>query len=338
VPLVALDAVVEIEGSTGRREIAVEALHCLPGETPQREAVLEPGDLIVAVRLPGEARTLAAHARYLKVRERTSYAFAVVSAAACLRIEKGTIEDPRLSLRGVAAKPWRARSAEKILTGCNPGSVAFGQAAKVALADAKPSGDNQFKIELAHHNAMEAHAIVAAWDDDTLSIDMPTQALVMVRARIAEFFDPHSQPFHWRRLCLKGLAGPQILGIMAARLVGRPVKLVLRREHMYGPVGHRAPTRQRIRIGGDSDGRLTAIDHHSQTTSSTFDDFFEPAAHVSHTLYASPASATSHEAVRIDTGTPLFMRAPGENLDQPRWRVRSMRRPGLARRILWLPD
>src|ERR1700744_3134947 len=73
VPLVALDAVVEIEGSSGRREVAVEALHCLPGDTPARESALEPGDLIVALRLPGEARAFSAHQRYLKVRERTSY-------------------------------------------------------------------------------------------------------------------------------------------------------------------------------------------------------------------------------------------------------------------------
>jgi xanthine dehydrogenase YagR molybdenum-binding subunit len=99
---------------------------------------------------------------------------------------------------------------------------------------------------------------------------------------------------------------------MAARLVGRPVKPVMRREHMYGPVGHRAPTRQTLRIGTEGDGLLTAIDHRAKTVSSTFDDFFEPAADASHTLYASPAIATSHEAVRIDTGTPLFMRAPGE--------------------------
>src|ERR1700726_3590038 len=108
------------------------------------------------------------------------------------------------------------------------------------------------------------------------------------------------------------ISGPQLLGILAARLVGRPVKLVLRREHMYGPVGHRAPTRQTLRIGTDGDSLLTAIDHHAKTVSSTFDDFFEPAADASHTLYASPAIASSHEVVRIDTGTPLFMRAPGE--------------------------
>ncbi len=145
-PLVALDAVVEIEGRTGRREIALDSLHHLPGDTPERESALEPGDLIVALRLPVEAGTFSAHARYLKVRERTSYAFAVVSAAAALRIERGTIRDARLALGGVAAKPWRARSAEAVLAGSAPGDVPFRRAAEAALADARPSGDNRFKI------------------------------------------------------------------------------------------------------------------------------------------------------------------------------------------------
>jgi xanthine dehydrogenase YagS FAD-binding subunit len=149
VPLVALDAVVEIEGRSGRREVALEALHRLPGATPEQESDLEPGDLIVALRLPGEARAFSAHARYLKVRERTSFAFAVVSAAASLRIEGGTIRDARLALGGVAAKPWRARAAEQHLAGRHPDAVAFFHAAEAALADAKPSGDNGFKIELA---------------------------------------------------------------------------------------------------------------------------------------------------------------------------------------------
>src|SRR5260370_24211384 len=105
VPLVALDAVVEIEGRAGRREVAVEALHRLPGDTPERESVLEPGDLIVALLLPRHADTFSAHARYLKIRERTSFAFPVVSAAAALRIEQGTIPDPRLALRALAPKP-----------------------------------------------------------------------------------------------------------------------------------------------------------------------------------------------------------------------------------------
>jgi xanthine dehydrogenase YagS FAD-binding subunit len=162
VPLVALDAVVEIEGRAGRREIALEDLHRLPGDTPERETTLEPGDLIVAVRLPAEARTFSAHARYLKVRERTSFAFAVVSAAAGLRIEQGTIRKARLALGGVAAKPWRARAAEQVLTGARADAAAFRRAAEAALADAKPSGDNLFKIELARRIVLRALTLAAA--------------------------------------------------------------------------------------------------------------------------------------------------------------------------------
>jgi xanthine dehydrogenase YagS FAD-binding subunit len=162
VPLVALDAVVEIEGRTGRRQIAVEDLHRLPGDTPEQDSALEPGNLIVALRLPGEAGAFASHARYLKVRERTSYAFAVVSAVAALRLERGAIREARLALGGVAPKPWRARAAEKILAGVHPGDAAFRRAAAAALADAKPSGDNRFKIELAQRIVVRALTLAAA--------------------------------------------------------------------------------------------------------------------------------------------------------------------------------
>ncbi|UWU85609.1 xanthine dehydrogenase family protein subunit M [Bradyrhizobium yuanmingense] len=162
VPLVALDAIVEIEGRDGRREIALDELHRLPGDAPERETVLEPGDLIVAVRLPPAARGFAAHARYLKVRERTSYAFGVVSAAAALRIENGRIAQARLALGGVAAKPWRARAAEDVLKGVAPTADAFQEAARRALESAKPSGDNAFKIELARRIVMRALTLAAA--------------------------------------------------------------------------------------------------------------------------------------------------------------------------------
>jgi xanthine dehydrogenase YagS FAD-binding subunit len=162
VPLVALDAVVEIAGKTGRREIALEDFHRLPGDTPERDSVLKPGELIVALRLPAEARGFSAHARYLKVRERTSYAFAVVSAAAALQVEAGTIRGAGLALGGVAAKPWRARSAEKLLESQRPDAAAFRRAAEAALADAKPSGDNQFKIELAQRVLVRALSLAAA--------------------------------------------------------------------------------------------------------------------------------------------------------------------------------
>ena len=168
VPLVALDAVVEIEGNAGRREIPLEKFHRLPGEAPERETVLEPGEMIVAVRLPAEAAGFAAHARYLKVRERTSYAFAVVSAAAALRFEGDRIADARVALGGVAAKPWRAREAELILAGTRPDGSLFHRAAEAALADAKPAGDNGFKIELARRIVVRALSLAAAGTPERL--------------------------------------------------------------------------------------------------------------------------------------------------------------------------
>jgi xanthine dehydrogenase YagR molybdenum-binding subunit len=190
---------------------------------------------------------------------------------------------------------------------------------EAGLAAAEKRIEATYETPPQYHNAMEPHAIVASWNGDMLSIDTPSQAMVMARARVAELFGLAPEKVHIRSPFLGGgfgskgfLTGPQILGVMAAKLVGRPVKLVLRREQMYGPVGHRAPTRQRLRLGTDGEGRLTAIDHHARTVSSTYDDFYEPAAGASHALYAARAIRTSHDAVRVSTGTPLFMRAPGE--------------------------
>lgn len=156
VPLAAFDAVVEIEGANGRREIALEDLHLLPGTTPERENALEPGEMIVAVRLPAAVRRFAPHTRYLKVRERTSYAFAVVSAAAGLVIENGSIVEARIALGGVAAKPWRMKAAEALIAGAKPSLGLYTKAAETALADAKPSGDNAYKIPLARNIIVRA--------------------------------------------------------------------------------------------------------------------------------------------------------------------------------------
>ena len=162
VPLVALDAVVEIAGKNGLRELPLEELHRLPDDAAARDNVLAPGELIVALRLPPAAKGFSANARYLKVRERTSYAFAVVSAAAALRIENGRIKEGRIALGGVAAKPWRARAAEQALIGATPDAASFREAAKAALANAKPSGDNAFKIELARRIVVRALTLAAA--------------------------------------------------------------------------------------------------------------------------------------------------------------------------------
>jgi len=200
----------------------------------------------------------------------------------------------------------------------NPAVVHKGDA-EAGLAEAALTIDATYETPAQYHNAMEPHAIVAAWDGDRLSIDTPSQGLALAQGRLAGLFGIPPENIHIRSPFLGGgfgskglMTGPQVLGVLAARLVGRPVKLVLRREQMYGPVGHRPLTRQTLRIGSDGDGALTAIAHHTKTASSTFDDFFEPASDISHTLYASPAIASSHEAVRLDIGTPMFMRAPGE--------------------------
>ena len=170
-----------------------------------------------------------------------------------------------------------------------------------------------------YHNPLEPHATVAAWDGDKLTLHTPSQGMTLAQGRLAGLFgiDPQNimikSPFLGGGFGSKGLiAGPQVLGIMAARLVGKPVKLVVRREQMFGPVGHRGETRQTLRLGADESGGLTALDHHTLTTTSFYDDFFEPAGLTSRHLYASPAISTRHEGVRNDIGTPIFMRAPGE--------------------------
>ncbi|MCB8839342.1 xanthine dehydrogenase family protein molybdopterin-binding subunit [Aurantimonas sp. VKM B-3413] len=170
-----------------------------------------------------------------------------------------------------------------------------------------------------YHNAMEPHSIVASWDGDSVSIDMPTQGLAMAVGRVAGLFGIPAENIHIRSPFLgggfgsKGMpAGPQMLGIIAAKMVGAPVKLVLSRQQMYGPVSHRGQTRQTLRLGVAEDGRLTAMEHLTLAPTSRFDDFIEPSSNASHSLYAAPAIRTSHKAVRIDIGTPGFMRAPGE--------------------------
>ena len=147
VPLVALDATVHVHGPTGARTIAFADFHLLPGETPEIETALAPGELITAIKLP--AAPIAAHSTYRKVRDRASYAFALVSVAAALEVEDGTVRDVRLALGGVAHKPWRASKAEAALRGGPATAEAFDAAAAAELAEAEGLRDNAFKIPLA---------------------------------------------------------------------------------------------------------------------------------------------------------------------------------------------
>ena len=163
VPLAAFDALVEIAGPDGDRAVPLTDFHRLPGDHPERETDLRPGELITALRLPPEAADFRAHARYLKVRDRTSYAFAVVSAAAALTLEGGRIGRARLALGGLALKPWRVAEAEAALAGQAPSPEAYAKAADAALAGAEPTGAaNAFKIELARRVAVRALTQAAA--------------------------------------------------------------------------------------------------------------------------------------------------------------------------------
>ncbi|AXJ94888.1 MULTISPECIES: xanthine dehydrogenase family protein subunit M [unclassified Sphingomonas] len=147
VALTALEAEVAVAGPAGERRIAFADLHLLPGDTPERETTLAPGELIVAVHLPPPP---AGRPAYRKVRDRASYAFALVSVAAVLDVgEDRVIRDVRLALGGVAHKPWRATRAEAMLRGARAEADRFAAAAAAELADAVPLRDNGFKIELA---------------------------------------------------------------------------------------------------------------------------------------------------------------------------------------------
>jgi xanthine dehydrogenase YagS FAD-binding subunit len=148
VALVALDTIVHLEGPMGPRQIKLTELHRLPGSTPQIETELQANELITAIEIP--ACPFAARSTYRKVRDRASYAFALVSVAAALDIgDDGTVRDVRIALGGVAHKPWRAFSAEAVLRGLPPIAETFRTAADAELADARPLRYNAFKIELA---------------------------------------------------------------------------------------------------------------------------------------------------------------------------------------------
>jgi xanthine dehydrogenase YagS FAD-binding subunit len=146
VALVALDATMRVRGPLGERSFPVEQLFRLPGDTPHLEHTLQPGELIIEIRVPGAA--YARHARYLKVRDRASYEFALVSAAAALLVEQGVIQQARLAAGGVGTVPWRLRECETALIGRRPDRQSFETAAKLAMRGAHPLHHNQYKLEL----------------------------------------------------------------------------------------------------------------------------------------------------------------------------------------------
>lgn len=160
VALVALDAVVQTQGPRGERSIPIIDFHLLPGDTPHLETVLEHGEIITAVDLPEMPFTWRSH--YLKIRDRASYAFALVSAAVVLEINEEVIRNARIALGGVGTKPWRSLEAEQVLVGAPATQETFTAAANAAMREARPYRHNQFKIELVKRTLEEALKTVAA--------------------------------------------------------------------------------------------------------------------------------------------------------------------------------
>lgn len=463
VALAALDAVIRVQGARGERAIPVAEFHRLPGDEPERDTVLRSDELIVAIDVPVGVHTRRSH--YLKIRERVSYEFAVVSAAAAVTLDGGTITGARLALGGVAARPWRLPEAEAALRGVALADLDRLRAAvATSFEDARPLAGNAFKVELAqrtavralrtrgevmtgllrpdgpakltgaavyaadtqiehiahallvpavvptgriaeidtgaasaqpgvltvlthrdlprlqsvpspplgqsviplsddrvyyegqpvamvlaetpeqarhaaglaeadavitatyttadrHHNPMEPSATVAMWDGDQLTVHDATQWISGVQQALAAAFDmPTDQvrvvcPFIGGGFGCKGWTWPhQLLTAAAARVLGRPVKLVLTRAEMFTACGHQPATRQSVWLGARRDERLTAIRHHSVNSTARFHDFAENATGGTRWMYASPAIAVSTRVERTDHPMPTPMRAPAEGV------------------------
>jgi len=147
VALTALEATIHIQNSKGARSVPINEFYLLPGDTPERETVLEPGDLITDVTLP--APVPGSKSFYLKLRDRASYEFALSSAAVIVKVENNRLTHVRVALGGVGTRPWRSREAEQALEGATVSETSFRAAGEAALKDARPQSQNGFKIELA---------------------------------------------------------------------------------------------------------------------------------------------------------------------------------------------
>ena len=160
VALAALDATVHLRGRGGERSVPFGGLHVLPGAHPERETVLQPGDVITGIELP--ALPYARRSLYRKVRDRASYAFALAAAAVALDVDGGIVRDARIALGGVATKPWRSHEAERALIGKRASGESFREAAAIAMHGAVPHKYNTFKVELARRTLVRALTEVSA--------------------------------------------------------------------------------------------------------------------------------------------------------------------------------
>jgi xanthine dehydrogenase YagR molybdenum-binding subunit len=189
-----------------------------------------------------------------------------------------------------------------------------------ALATAAVKVDHVYTTPPEHHNPMEPHATIARWDGDALTVYDASQGIFGVRTRLAGMFGiPPEQvrvisKFIGGGFGGKGSAWPHvILTAMAAKMIGRPVKIVLWRPQMWGSVGYRSPTVQRVALGAGADGKLVSTIHEVHSQTSQIDEFVESSGLLTTMLYTSPALLVTHRLTRLNVGTPTYMRAPGES-------------------------
>jgi len=190
---------------------------------------------------------------------------------------------------------------------------------EAALASAPILLDQTYTTPAQHNNPLEPHATIALWNNETLTLYDANQGAHSIRDTIAQAFGLTPEqvrviaPYVGGGFGSKAFAHPHLLlTVMAAQVVGRPVKCALTRQHMFAVVGYRSPTIQRIRLGADHEGRLQVITHDAIVQTSTVQEFVETAALATRMLYAAPNRSTTHRVVRLDVPTPSFMRAPGE--------------------------
>ena len=189
-----------------------------------------------------------------------------------------------------------------------------------AFAAAAIRVDNVYTTPQEHHNPMEPHATIARWDGDSLTVYDATQGVFGARTRLAGMFD--LPPENVRVIAKfigggfggKGSAWPHtILAAMAAKMIGRPVKIAVWRPQMWGSVGYRSPTIQRVALGANADGTLVSTIHEVHSQTSQIDEFVEPSGVLTTMLYTSPALLVTHRVTKLNVGTPTYMRAPGES-------------------------
>src|SRR5437588_2976193 len=190
---------------------------------------------------------------------------------------------------------------------------------EAALAGASVSIDHIYTTPAYHNNPLEPHATVARWSSDGVTLYDSNQGSHVIRDMVAQAFGLEPErvrvisPYVGGGFGSKGTAHPHvILTVMTAQVVGRPVKFALARQHMFAAAGYRTPTIQRIRLGADHDGRLTAIAHDVVEQTSTIEEFAEQTALPTRMMYAAPNRSTTHRLARLDVQTPAWMRAPGE--------------------------